>query len=238
MELIMPDLINLPKKPGVRIRIIRRGDEPWFLGRDVFEVLGLDEDESAYNLLRETWRVSETMATIYGPKEVTFLSVNGFFELIGRVRREKFNFGWIYIRAALRRQPIKGSESEDVGRGDGFMNVNARKIHAIFGIRNQFINWIKNRIKQHEFIKNIDFMIIRAPKGRKTKGKYEVEYFLSAYMAKEIALVERRAMLEVEPYKTAMGYIAVCEAEGEVAAGLVTEGELSVGSVAEDKVEE
>jgi phage anti-repressor protein len=220
----MPDLINLPKKPGVRIRIIRRGDEPWFLGRDVFTTLGLDEDESAYNLLRETWRVSETMDTIYGPKEIVFLSVNGFFELIRQVKNSKISGGWGLLRAALRNQPLTGLESEDVGRGDGFLNVNARKIHAIFGVRNQFINWIKNRIKQREFIENIDYMIIREPKGKKTKGQYEVEYFLSAYMAKATAELERRAMLEAEPYKTAMGYIAVCEAEGEVAAGLVTEG--------------
>lgn len=84
--------------------------------------------------------------------------------------------------------------------------VNARELHAFLESRQDFSNWIKNRIADYGFIENQDFVLfnnfIENPKG----GRPRIEYFISLDMAKELAMVER-----TEKGKQARQYFIECE---------------------------
>lgn len=71
--------------------------------------------------------------------------------------------------------------------------VNARELHKKLQSRQEFANWIKNRINKYQFIENQDFIRFdKFIKGdRKGFGnKTIIEYYLTINMAKELAMVE------------------------------------------------
>ena len=90
--------------------------------------------------------------------------------------------------------------------------VNARELHEKLQSKQEFANWIKNRIKKYEFIKNEDFICFdKFIKADRYGNKMLKEYYLTIDMAKELAMVEnnqmgrkiRRYFIEVEKrYKT------------------------------------
>jgi len=65
--------------------------------------------------------------------------------------------------------------------------VNARELHEFIGSKQDFTDWIKNRIEKYEFTEEIDFTIIL---GKSTGGRPSTEYILKIDTAKEIAMVE------------------------------------------------
>ena len=82
--------------------------------------------------------------------------------------------------------------------------VSARELHAFLESKQDFSNWINNRIEQYDFVENQDFIlvlnqqnevfnkIIENPKNPKNKGgRPTKEYFLTLDMAKELSMVER-----------------------------------------------
>ena len=81
--------------------------------------------------------------------------------------------------------------------------VNARELHAFLESKQEFTNWIKNRIDEYGFVECSDFLIILS---KSTGGRPRTDYFLSLDMAKELAMVERN-----EKGKQARQYFIECE---------------------------
>ena len=65
--------------------------------------------------------------------------------------------------------------------------VDARELHEFLESKQDFTDWIKNRIGKYGFIEGEDFTIIL---GKSTGGRPSIEYTLTIDTAKEIAMVE------------------------------------------------
>jgi anti-repressor protein len=59
--------------------------------------------------------------------------------------------------------------------------VNARELHEFLESKQEFANWIQNRIEEYGFTQDVDFVVLKN------------DYFLSQDMGKELAMVERTA---------------------------------------------
>ena len=72
--------------------------------------------------------------------------------------------------------------------GNAVETVNARELHAFVESKQEFANWIKNRIEKYGFIENYDFLITlsKTPNG----GRPSQEYYITLDMAKQLAMVE------------------------------------------------
>lgn len=80
-------------------------------------------------------------------------------------------------------------EKNSVG-GDLIETVNARELHTFLESRQDFSDWIKNRIRQYGFAEGVDYLIHKFmdnPLG----GRPVIDYHVSIDMAKELAMVER-----------------------------------------------
>ena len=86
--------------------------------------------------------------------------------------------------------------------GQAQQTVNARELHAFLESKQEFSNWIKNRIEDYGFLDGVDFLINLS----KTQGRPRIDYFLSLDMAKELSMVERNAQ-----GKQARQYFIDCE---------------------------
>lgn len=81
--------------------------------------------------------------------------------------------------------------------------VNARELHEFLQSKQEFANWIKNRIEKYGFIEGEDFLTTLS---KSTGGRPSREYHLKMDTAKEIAMVEnndrgreaRKYFIEVE----------------------------------------
>lgn len=71
--------------------------------------------------------------------------------------------------------------------------VDARELHAFLGSKQQFGNWIINRIKQYGFIQGVDFTSFKKIIKREIGSTTMIEYIVSLDMAKELSMVERNA---------------------------------------------
>lgn len=69
--------------------------------------------------------------------------------------------------------------------------VSARELHQFLESKQEFANWIKDRVETYSFQENQDYTsfdkIIKREKGASTR----VEYAISLDMAKELSMVER-----------------------------------------------
>ena len=93
--------------------------------------------------------------------------------------------------------------------GDAPVNaVDARELHEFLEVRSEFRNWIKNRIADYGFVKDIDYIA-----GNFLPGSDRVDYHCSISMAKELAMVERTAK-----GKEARQYFIECERRAKDAA--------------------
>lgn len=89
--------------------------------------------------------------------------------------------------------------------------VNARELHTFLQSRQQFADWIKNRIEKYEFVENQDFVCVSENYETQRMGgqrgvTVKNEYYISIDMAKELAMVENN-----EQGKTARKYFIECE---------------------------
>ena len=89
---------------------------------------------------------------------------------------------------------------------NGKRSVNARELHDFLESKQEFADWIKNRIRQYGFVENQDFEVFddfaRNPQG----GRPAVEYALSIDMAKELSMVENNGKGRI-----ARKYFIACE---------------------------
>lgn len=91
--------------------------------------------------------------------------------------------------------------------GNSTRTVSARKLHEFLGVRRDFSNWIRSRIKQYGFTENQDYIKVFAKTGENPKGgRPSAEYYLTLDMAKELAMVER-----TERGREARRYFIDCE---------------------------
>ena len=89
---------------------------------------------------------------------------------------------------------------------DGKQAVNARELHQKLGSKQQFANWIRNRIEKYGFVENQDFCSFNKVIKRENGATTVTEYALSLDMAKELCMVEnnekgrmiRKYFIEVE----------------------------------------
>lgn len=81
--------------------------------------------------------------------------------------------------------------------------VNARELYEFLEVTSRFNDWIKNRIKDFDFVENKDFCTFT--KNLVSGGKSR-EYYVSVNMAKELSMVERS-----EKGKQARLYFIQCE---------------------------
>ena len=90
--------------------------------------------------------------------------------------------------------------------GDKITAVNARDLWKFLESKQEFANWIKDRIRKYGFKEGPDFTVDKIINGE-NKGRFAAnEYFISLDMAKELAMVEnnergrqaRQYFIEVE----------------------------------------
>ena len=84
-------------------------------------------------------------------------------------------------------------EGEIQGRGQHLCN--ARDLHAFLEVGKDFSNWVKDRIEQHGFIENQDFVSVEdlsSPNLASSKSRAQriIEYHLTVEAAKHIAMTE------------------------------------------------
>lgn len=64
---------------------------------------------------------------------------------------------------------------------------NARELHAFVESKQQYTDWIKNRINEYGFIQDEDYLVIT----ERTNGRPRKEYHITLDMGKELGMVER-----------------------------------------------
>ena len=72
--------------------------------------------------------------------------------------------------------------------GNTVETISARELHEFVESKQEFANWIKNRIEKYGFTENQDFLTVlsKTPNG----GRPSQEYFITLDMAKQLAMVE------------------------------------------------
>lgn len=89
---------------------------------------------------------------------------------------------------------------------NGKRAVNARELHQFLESKQQFANWIQNRIDKYGFVENQDFCSFNKVIKRETGATTIIEYALSVDMAKELSMVENN-----EKGRLARKYFIECE---------------------------
>ena len=90
--------------------------------------------------------------------------------------------------------------------GTAVETVSARELHAYLESKQDFSNWIKNRIEKYDFVENQDFVKLNKKIELSKTGQVAIEYFVSVSMAKELAMVENN-----DKGKQARKYFIECE---------------------------
>lgn len=80
--------------------------------------------------------------------------------------------------------------------------ISARELHKFLESKQDFSNWIKNRIEKYDFIENMDFATL----NKKIERQILIEYFITIDMAKQLSMVENN-----EKGKMARRYFIECE---------------------------
>lgn len=93
---------------------------------------------------------------------------------------------------------------------NGKKAVSARELHAFLESKQEFANWIKNRIEKYGFIENQDFEVFDNFIKNSNGGRPLIEYALSIDCAKEISMVEGN-----EKGKQARRYFIECEKKAQ-----------------------
>lgn len=89
---------------------------------------------------------------------------------------------------------------------NGKRAVNARELHQFLESKQDFSNWIKNRIEKYDFVENQDYCSFNKIIEREIGATSRIEYVLSVDMAKELSMVENN-----EKGRLARKYFIECE---------------------------
>lgn len=93
-----------------------------------------------------------------------------------------------------------------ITENNGQQVVSARELHAFLESKQQFADWIKDRIEKYGFVENQDFEVFQNFMKNPNGGRPLIEYALTIDTAKELAMVEgndkgkqaRRYFIEME----------------------------------------
>jgi anti-repressor protein len=93
-----------------------------------------------------------------------------------------------------------------ISEHNGKKAVSARLLHAFLESKQDFSNWIQNRIKKYGFIESQDYQVFNNFIENPSGGRPLTEYALTIEAAKELAMVEGSAK-----GKQARQYFIACE---------------------------
>lgn len=95
-----------------------------------------------------------------------------------------------------------------ITENDGKKAVSARELHEFLESKQEFVNWIKNRIEKYDLVENVDFVRLTnlSSENQGRGGQNKVDYALSVDAAKELSMVEGN-----EKGKRARRYFIACE---------------------------
>src|SRR5262245_45873528 len=74
--------------------------------------------------------------------------------------------------------------------GQETLTINARDLHERLGSQQQYANWIRNKIERGCFREIIDYLVFNTIIKNSIGGRPSIEYHITFYMAKHIALME------------------------------------------------
>jgi phage anti-repressor protein len=77
-----------------------------------------------------------------------------------------------------------------VEKRNGQRVVSGRELHTFLESKQQFSNWISNRIRKYDFVEGQDFEVLNSPIKNPGAGRPTIEYAISLDMAKELSMVE------------------------------------------------
>lgn len=101
-----------------------------------------------------------------------------------------------------------------INDNNGKKAVNARDLHAFLESKQEFANWIKNRIEKYDLVENVDYVVFDKSVKNPNGGRPQIEYALTIDAAKELFMVEGN-----EKGKQARRYFIACEKKlSEIAA--------------------
>ncbi len=89
---------------------------------------------------------------------------------------------------------------------NGQQAVSARELHKFLESKQQFADWIKDRIEKYGFVENQDFEVFQNFMKNPNGGRPLTEYALTMDTAKELSMVEGN-----EKGKQARRYFIACE---------------------------
>jgi phage anti-repressor protein len=113
---------------------------------------------------------------------------------------------------------MENKELIPISEHNGKKAVSARLLHAFLESKQEFSNWIKNRIQKYDLVENQDYVSFDKIVERGVGATTRIEYALSLECAKELAMVEGNAK-----GKQARLYFIACEQRlKEVAKSLST----------------
>ena len=75
--------------------------------------------------------------------------------------------------------------------GESISTVNARELHEWLESKQDFSTWIKKRIKQCQFVENIDFVLLHQKVEQVPGAKHRIDYLVSYDMAKHLSMLEK-----------------------------------------------
>lgn len=80
-----------------KIRVVIKNDEPWFVAKDVCEVLGIADTSQAVKALNEDEKGTCKIRTPGGPQKLSIISESGFYHILSRSNKpEAKNFSrWV-----------------------------------------------------------------------------------------------------------------------------------------------
>ena len=95
----------------------------------------------------------------------------------------------------MRTSQIQSANQEliPISEHDGKQAVSARDLHAFLESKQDFSNWIKNRIRSYGLIENQDFEVFNSFMKNPSDGRPLTEYALSLPAAKKLSIVEGNA---------------------------------------------
>lgn len=100
----------------------------------------------------------------------------------------------------------KGIELIKITENDGKQAVSARELHEFLESKQQFSDWIKNRVDKYGFVEGQDFEVFHNFMENPQGGRPLTEYALTLDAAKELAMVEGN-----DKGKQARRYFIECE---------------------------
>lgn len=207
-----------------KTRVLMIDGSPWFCLPDICRILALQTSIVVRGLKPDTVLIKDA------PNERSKVQSEFFVNeeaLLYRVIQTDCHAAkeyeeWIYmtvlpeIREKYGQPPAKdtsgmvkqsqGSELIPITENEGKRAVNARDLHAFLGSKQQFSDWIKNRIEKCDFVENQDYQVFHNFMNNPSGGRPQKEYALSIDMAKELSMVEGN-----EKGKQARKYFIACE---------------------------